>query len=73
MMVERADTVHVAPGSIGTLYTRAGRSDEAFEWLLRAFDERDPNMPSVSVDHIFDDLRDDPRFQDLLRPLSLPN
>ena len=45
MMVERSDTAHVAPGSIGTLYTRAGRSEEALEWLLRAVAERDPNMP----------------------------
>jgi hypothetical protein len=47
---------------IGTLYTRAGKNDEA----------HDGNMPYISVDPIFDGLRDDSRFQDLLRRMNLP-
>jgi tetratricopeptide (TPR) repeat protein len=71
-LVLRARTAHVTPWQIGTLYTRAGKNDEALEWLEKAYQARDPNIPYLSVDPIFDHLRGDPRFQDLLRRLNLP-
>jgi hypothetical protein len=45
--------------------------DEALEWLERAFETRDPNMPYITLP-VFDPLRSDPRFQDLLRRMNLP-
>jgi hypothetical protein len=45
--------------------------DEALEWLERAFETRDPNMPYIALP-VFDPLRSDPRFQDLLRRMNLP-
>ncbi|MGB6865416.1 MAG: tetratricopeptide repeat protein, partial [Candidatus Aminicenantaceae bacterium] len=70
--VERRKTTFVSPWQIATLYTRAGKNDEALEWLEKAYEERDPNFSYICVDPIFDDLRDDPRFQKLLRHLNLP-
>jgi serine/threonine protein kinase len=72
MLVLRSRTSHVTPWQIGTLFTRAGKHDQALDWLEKAYEAHDPNMPYLSVDPIFDDLRDDPRFQDLLRKLNLP-
>jgi len=72
MLIERSRTTFVTPWQIGTLYTRAGKNDEALEWIEKAFEAHDPNMPYISVDPIFDDLRDNPRFQDLLRRMNLP-
>jgi serine/threonine-protein kinase len=71
-LVARSRTTYVTSWQIGTLYTRAGKNDEALEWLEKAYEEHDGNMPYISVDPIFDDLRDNPRFQDLLRRLNLP-
>jgi serine/threonine-protein kinase len=71
-LVERSRTSHVTPWQIGTLYTRAGKNEEALDWLEKAFEARDPNVPYLSVDPIFDDLRANPRFQDLIRRLNLP-
>lgn len=48
---------------IATLYTRAGDGDKALDYLDRAIAVRDPNMPSIMADPIFDFLRDEPRFQ----------
>jgi len=73
MMIERSRTTFVTPWQIGTLYTRAGKNDEALEWLEKAYEAHDSNMPSISVDPIFDGLRDDPRFQDLLRRMNFPD
>ncbi len=72
MMVERSRTTHVTPWQIGTLYTRAGDKEKAIKFLEKAFEARDPNMPYLSVDPIFDYMRDHPRFQDLLQRMNLP-
>jgi len=67
----RSRTSYVPPWQIGTLYTRAGEKDKALEWLEKAYEAHDQNMPYIAVDPIFDILRDDPRFQDLLRRMRL--
>jgi len=72
MLVARSRTRHVTPWQIGTLYTRAGKTDEALTWLEKAYDARDQNMPYISVDPIFDGLRDHPRFQELMRRMNFP-
>jgi len=72
-LIARSSTAFVTPWQIGTLYTRAGKNDEALEWLEKAYEAHDSNMPSISVDPIFDGLRDDPRFQDLLRRMNFPD
>ncbi|MGH7510214.1 MAG: protein kinase domain-containing protein [Gemmatimonadales bacterium] len=71
LLTARSRTSHVTPWQIGTLYTRAGKNEAALDWLEKAYQARDPNMPYLSVDPIFDELRSDPRFQDLLRRMDL--
>jgi serine/threonine-protein kinase len=51
---------------IATLYTRAGATDPALEYLERALGVQDPNLPYIIVDPIFDDLRLEPRFLALI-------
>lgn len=70
-LAARSKTTYVSPWQIGTLYTRAGKNDEALDWLEKAYLARDQNMPYLGVDPIFDTLRDDPRYQGLLRKMKL--
>ena len=70
-LVARSKTTYVSPWQIGTLYTRAGMKDEAIDWLEKAYIARDQNMPYLGVDPIFETLRDDPRYQGLLRKMKL--
>jgi TolB-like protein/tetratricopeptide (TPR) repeat protein len=70
-LIARSKTSYVTPWQIGTLYTRAGMNNEALEWLEKAYEAHDPNMPYISVDPIFDGLRNEPRFQDILRRMKL--
>lgn len=70
-LIARSKTTYVTPWQIGTLYTRAGMNNQALEWLDKAYEAHDPNMPYLSVDPIFDDLRNEPRFQDILRRMKL--
>ncbi len=56
---------------IATLYTRAENREKALEYLQMAYDEKEPNMPSISVDPIFDFLEEEPRFLNMLSGLGL--
>jgi adenylate cyclase len=71
LLIARSDTMHVTPWQIGTLYTRAGDAQPALDHLERAFEQHDPNTAYLSVDPIFDFLRDEPRFRALIRRLGL--
>jgi cellulose synthase/poly-beta-1,6-N-acetylglucosamine synthase-like glycosyltransferase len=59
--------------AIAEAYARMGEKEQAYAWLERAYTEQDSGMVSLGVEPIFEDMRRDPRFQDLLRRLNLPN
>ena len=48
-----------------------GEKDEAFAALERDFAERSPSYSWFAADSLLDDLRDDPRFADLVRRVGL--
>jgi tetratricopeptide (TPR) repeat protein len=72
MMVERSKKAYVTPWQIATLYTRAGKNSEAIDWFEMAYEQHDTNMPALSMDPLFDGLRSEPRFKDLLSRMNLP-
>ena len=59
------------PYWIAGLCSRLKQSDQAFEWLEKAYQLRSPLMEQLKTDEAFDNVRADPRFQDLLRRLRL--
>ena len=73
MMISKRDSVYFPTGQICTLYCRAKMKDEALDWLEMAYEEHDNNMPYISVDPLFDFLRDEPRFKEILRKMNLPS
>jgi len=52
---------------IAEVYAGLGESDRAFEWLNKAYEQRDYQLTWLKLDPMVDSLRADPRFQDLLR------
>lgn len=66
--LERGDETAVA---IAQVYVSLGEQDEAWAMLERAFDLRSPWLVHLMRNPIFDPLRDDPRFQDLLEKMGL--
>ena len=57
-----------------------GRKDRAFAWLERAVQQQDPLLLFVEYSFAYDNLRDDPRYAELLEriganasPLPEPN
>jgi hypothetical protein len=54
------------------IYLGLGEKENAFEWLEKAYEERSGRLGvSIRVDPMFDALRSDPRFADLLRRMNL--
>jgi len=59
------------PYPIAKFYSRLKNADLAFEWLEKAYRQHSPHMEQLKTDDVFDSIRPDPRFQDLLRRLRL--
>jgi tetratricopeptide (TPR) repeat protein len=64
--------MYVSPGYISVIYVGLGRLDEAFTWLDKASEARDPLLTFLGILPAFDPLRGDSRFAALLRLIGLP-
>jgi len=69
---ELAKHQYVAPYAVGRIYAALSKKDEAFRWLETAYGARDPLMVCLKTDPGVDDLRSDPRFQDLMWRMNFP-
>ena len=61
----------VSPWGIALIYTGLGESDQAFEWLDKAYNDRAFDLQYAKVDPRFATLRSDPRFQKLLKRMGI--
>jgi len=59
------------PYEVASLYCRLGETNQALEWLQKAYQERSPRMEELKEEPAFDNLRSDPRFGDFLRRVGL--
>ena len=71
-LTERAEHEYVSPGLFVQVYAALGESDQALEWLERAYAECWYGLILLTVDSWYDALRSDQRFQDLLRRMNFP-
>jgi serine/threonine-protein kinase len=62
----------MAAYSIAQVHAFRGQADLAFEWLERAYDQRDTGVPFIKNDRLMGGLVGDPRYKALLRKLKLP-
>ena len=61
-----------APYQIAQVYAYRGEADKSFEWLERAYEQRDPGLPEIKSNPLIKNLLHDPRYSDLLRKMHLP-
>ncbi len=57
---------------IGEIYAYRGEIDKAFEWLERAYRQRDPGLPEIKSSPLFKKLYGDPRYTQFLKKMRLP-
>ena len=62
---------YVSSFSRATICIGLGETDLAFKWLEQAYQERLWYLALLAVDPLFDRLRGDPRFTDLVRRMNL--
>jgi len=56
---------------IAQVYAYRGESDKSFEWLERAYDQRDTGLPVFNTEPLFKNLHHDPRYAELLKKMRL--
>lgn len=61
-----------SPYLIATVYAYRGETAPAFEWLNRAYEERDQTLTAIKVDPLLKSVVSDPRYGALLNNLKLP-
>jgi len=71
-LAQRKATGRWAGWFLGEIYAALGDKDEAFRWLDAAVKERMTFIPWIRQNPAFGPLRADPRFQDLVRYMNLP-
>ena len=54
-----------------TIYLGLGEKDKALNWLEKCYDEQDIVCWYLKVDPLYDGIRNEPRFQALLKKVGL--
>ena len=62
---------HVPSYSVGEAYMRMGEKEKAIQWLQQAYNEHDTELVSLGVEPVFNPLRGDARFQEILKHMKL--
>jgi len=71
LLMKISKTVYVPPTCFAWIHLGLGNVDEAFTWIDRAIDARDPMIIPIKSYPFLDPLRTDQRFHALLRKMKL--
>jgi len=72
-LTELSKHSYVSSYSIAESYMRMGEKQKAFEWLEKAYEEHDSGLVSVAVEPMFESIRPDARYKEIVRRMKLPN
>jgi TolB-like protein/Tfp pilus assembly protein PilF len=69
----RSQQTYVQPAWVAEIHAALGDSDQAIDWLEKAFVDQSTSLVFLKVEPAFDPVRKDPRFADLVRRVGLAN
>ncbi|MBA4122505.1 MAG: winged helix-turn-helix domain-containing protein [Acidobacteria bacterium] len=69
-LIKLSATKYVPPYNIALLYNALEMRDNALEWLEKGYERRDPKMTFLKVEPKWNNLRNEPRFVDLMRRMK---
>ena len=70
-LYQRSAERYVSPVDFAKLHNQLGESDQTFRWMERAMEDRRGWMVYLNVEPALDNLRSDPRFEELRRRMRL--
>ena len=71
---QKANISYISPYLLATIYAGLGEKDRAFELLQRAYEQKSLELSwHLKADLRIDNVRSDPRFQNLLHRVGLPS
>jgi tetratricopeptide (TPR) repeat protein len=73
-IVDGIGTAELTPNDyrgMSLLHIALGNNDRALQWLERSVEHHEESLCSMNIDHKFDPLRNDPRFDKVLRNVGL--
>ena len=63
---------YVLPYHLALIHNGLGEEDQALTWLERGFEQRDAKMVFLKVEPKWNNLRNEPRFVDLMKRMNFP-
>ena len=70
-LLKLESTRYVPPYNIALLYNGLEEHDDAIRWLEKGYEQRDPKMTALKVEPKWNNLRNEPRFIELIRRMNL--
>lgn len=67
----KAVDMYISPYSLSWIYFALNDTEKGFQWLEKAYDERDSWLCEIKVEPVFEKVRQDPRFIALLKKIGL--
>ena len=73
-LIELLDSYHDSLGKtlFAEIYFLMGKTDHAYRWLEKGFENRDSTVPGYADDRKFSELRKQPRFRELYKKINHP-
>lgn len=65
-------TDYISPYAFAAVYAKLNQSDQVFEWLEAGYAARDQVVVLLKVHPVFDSIRSDVRYPEMLRRVGLP-
>lgn len=72
ILTKRSATKYVSCAVIARLFVYGGDKEKAIAWLQRAYETHDQGMGTLKNAPMWDSLRGDPRFEELVRRMKFP-
>jgi serine/threonine protein kinase/tetratricopeptide (TPR) repeat protein len=70
-LIDRSQQTYVQPVWLAAICLGLNDRDQAFMWLQKAYQDRSAWLVNLKADPMFDPIRSDPRFVDLVRRVGL--
>src|SRR5438034_6539939 len=68
---ELAKRQYVSPTAFVTIYLGLGEKEKCLDWLEKAYEQQDSACWYLKIDQIYDSVRNEPRFQAILKKVGL--